>query len=733
MCFPVWRKGVGLITAVLVFGVAGAGGWLYLRDDAIKVRPDATPDDYSVVPAMLWATGHGLSFTMDPLKQCEPFLMQQQDQLDPSAIPADVKCFPAGSKFVYDRANLHYMVGIVWRLFGVSWSNLKGLLAVIFAIVAVLTYGIFRLGMNRGLSLVGTVLAMTSPVMLREAAWLRSICKAPFILASILIVGYILTTQLRPRALLFLALLTGLVIGTGLGFRQDPIICLPPALVAVAVGARIGAKHHLWYRLLACLLMIAAFTASAWPSLRMTRDTGGNNAFYLAQGFAATYFETANLTPPFYTFASGADDYLVHGLISDYAKKQRSLVIDDYSSVSAMGLARFVAMLQCAPSRVISAPAETFIVSRTNDLGFWTHKAELIARRLVMDLYETFPGDAITRWYGAVLRVVRGLQVSKSAEENTEAFQTVLYLHRPLAEHLDYYGHWYAIAAIVVISSQSPWLALCILTLLLYFCGYTSLGFQVRHAFHLSFLAIWFPLFLLSMAGRGARQALRAGTGERAWNVRKWLPYAGRMTAFGAVAFFALAAPLYAARLYQHGRVHEIHDRYVRADLEPLPFKMLERDGHTVCMPDAFPAFQESILDKAHEYLASLTIPSVTEPIVRSEYVVLEMEVQGATIDLSYQRSRVVFPYCAPKTSKDATVRLFVPVFRYADSYAARETSAVSFMFDGFNLEPGVNVKNVYRVRNAKDFPILLTVCMSNDMEETGWCYTLPRLVPWSG
>lgn len=731
-----WRKYGESILALLIFALALTAGWGYLRNDAIKVRPDATPDDFTLLPVLLWTTGHGLSLTLDPLPQCQAFLNQQEDRLDPSAIPADVTCFPDVGKFEQDRQNLHYLVGLVWRVFGISWSNLKGMLAVVFALIAVLSYGIFRLGMNRLLSIAGVVLTMSSPIMLHEAPWLRSVCKAPFILASILIIGWMLTRRLRPGALLSLALLNGIVIGIGFGFRQDPVICLPPALAAAALGARLTAEHGLRYRLLACFLMLAAFTVSAWPSLRMTHDTGGNNSFYLTQGFSARCFEDAGLLPPFYTVAATTEDHQIHALITDYARKQDKTAIDNLSSARAMGLAHFTAMLQCAPDRAICDLAVEKLLGNIDDMDLWSKQAELAARRLTADLYKTFPADVVARWYGAVLRVVQGLRLSLSEAEDSAVYRAALDLHGALGDHLDRYGHWYAFFAIVIVSARSFWMALCMLMVLLYFSGYTSLEFQMRHAFHLNLLAFWFPLFLLGLAGRAlchARAVGRHSIIASARSARAWFRPALRMAGFGAAAVLVLALPLWAARVYQQDRVREIHDRLVRAELEPVPFEVTRKEGETLCMPGAFPGFAESVLDKTHELLASWGIPAAVGPVVRSEYVALDIECTGNVAELMSQKNPIRVCRSLPETVKGNLVRVFIPVFKYSDSFIARQPSTASVAFDGFRLGNNVSVKRMYWVRTAKDFPVLLTACLPLEGQETRCCYELPSLFRWNG
>ncbi|HOT50666.1 MAG TPA: hypothetical protein PLI07_06795, partial [Candidatus Hydrogenedentes bacterium] len=165
-----------------------------------------------------------------------------------------------------------------------------------------------------------------------------------------------------------------------------------------------------------------------------------------------------------------------------------------------------------------------------------------------------------------------------------------------------------------------------------------------------------------------------------------------------------------------------------------IPFDVENRDGKTFVMPREFPAFRETLFDKSQEFLASFGIPAVTQPIVRTEYMVLEMEVRGGSFEIGYQGGPVTLP-CPERADSQASteVRVFVPVFKYADSYTAFEPSFNAFAFQGVALGPNASVKNIYRVRNAEKFPILLTVCLSGDGAGMRRCYQLPRLAAWRG
>ncbi|HNR36077.1 MAG TPA: hypothetical protein PKO36_12910 [Candidatus Hydrogenedentes bacterium] len=493
------RSGEAVIVAAL-FLMAGTAGWAFLNQPGVLFRADAESDCKLFGASLLWAMGRGMHGTTEITPEMAEFFTQQRPSLSPEEIPPDLTRFPTTGKFHVDRLYMLYAVGILWRLFGISWASVKIFWAAVFGVTGVLTYGIFRLGMNRWLSLAGTVLTLASPVMLGQLPWLRSFCKAPFLLAVMLAAGYLLLREVRPRTLLWLSLVTGFVIGIGFGFRQDAVMGLPALLAVVALGTRVAHRTPGRFRLAAALALVGAFAIPAWPVLRMTRETGGNNAFYMAQGFALeSVFDIGAERAMVCPFHSNGD-YLMHALIADYDTKQDHLPPDDFSSLRTLGAARLVTSLQANPLQAVMDLVLNMELFNRDQVDIWRKKTELLTRKLVLSLYATFPADVIGRSYAASLRIVRNLQPRNFFKEENGMFRAAERWAVPVSRHLDVFGPWYAAAAFVVIGSLGLRRAAGCLLLFLYFTGYTSIEFQMRHAFHLNFLSFWFPLFLAGAA-----------------------------------------------------------------------------------------------------------------------------------------------------------------------------------------------------------------------------------------
>jgi len=202
-------------------------------------------------PAVMFAAGHGWKNPdLDELPALHAFLHPPMpaahppaiDRFDVASLPAEVAVLP-WDNFQLRQRYLIYAVGVTWRLFGVSWSALTPLYALMYGVSAALLYGIFRLGAARAIAAALTLLLVFSPIQLDNLVRLRDYSKAPFILAAILLLGYMLRHRLTPRRLAAIALLFGVVTGIGSGFRMDVVMCLPAFVVVLLFFTRVRAER----------------------------------------------------------------------------------------------------------------------------------------------------------------------------------------------------------------------------------------------------------------------------------------------------------------------------------------------------------------------------------------------------------------------------------------------------------------------------------------------------------
>lgn len=728
-----------------LFVLAVTFGWFYLHLPGIKVFADTDDKGAALGPALLWAMGYGMSRTLftSQSPETEAFVNQERDSLSPSEFSPPLLTFPAAGKFFYDRQYTQYTVGVLWRIFGVSWDVLKGLLAVMFATMAILTYGIFRLGINRGLSLLGTLLTMFSPLMLSQLPWLRSLGKAPFILGAALAAGYMLSRPMRRGSYLALSAFLGLAMGYGLGFRQDVSICLP-ALVAVMLFGVHGERPITWpWRLVGVALLCGiCFAVLELPRRDWTQRSVGNNSFYLTQGFASSSRDIVELDLSGIHPVYSNSDLAVQGQVEHYATVQP----DRMDRKSILQLSRNYACFTAVSDLISLAPLSAIsnllmydwsAFWRTEDTSvrMWTDEAERVTRGMVRYLYLTFPADAITRCYGSALHIVRNLDHKlPGAPEPPPWLSYTAPFVQMIAAHLHEFGFLYTAATLIILAGIRLRLGFGALFLLFYFCGYTGIQFQTRHAFHLNLFSFWGPLFLLGVAGHlasGVFRNVRTQSFKQLLAPTSWRAPLQRVLIFGAVVAVLFAAPLYVARAWQYFTAGRVLAHYQSANLEPLPFHVSDSDAGPLYCPDRLPSHETPF-----DPLSDFALAQVDKREFTPEYLAADVTTNAPISPLSFQYVNpalemdgfTCFATGAPSAGP-RTFRFFFPVYHPSQRVVGTARENQSRDFKGVTLGPGMALKALYRVRNINDFPVLMCLWLPLDGQPV-WCYDrLPAVV----
>lgn len=695
--------------AWLVFVAATIGAWAYLTLFNVTTGPEYNIGDV-VRPALCVATGHGLSNFFPDTDATNDFLSKKTMRMEAADFPRNALISPKWhDKFYADRYCLVYSIGWLWRLFGISWKTINTLLILVFGVISVLTYGIFRLGMGRLLASAGTALAVSSPVVLSQLPSIRDFAKAPFILAAILCCGYLLVRPVSRRQLMVLAALMGAAIGIGAGFRQDSIICLPPVVFALLFFARGDRPFSRRIRLVAALLTILCFVPPAFPAIRMTSNTGGNNAFYLTQGFSAPSLKDLDLRLGSYRPLNSNQDDFVHAYIATFLQNHFDYM-ENMQHAGMLTLVSGLAQLQANPINPQAAAAHLNPAAR---LELWTKTAEMAARRYVYELAITFPADVITRVYASVLRILRNVQPLCYLTTPNALLDTLLKVEAPMANHQYRYGPLYALLALACIARLGYWRALGAFFLLMYFFGYPSLEFLARHAFHLNFIALWCPLFVLG------KLLQSMSTIRRTHSLRGLAAVAPPMRTVAAVILsvtILLALPLGIARWRQDISVARLQEQYQQALLEPLPSSQeTDKRGSTISRPDHLPTFESVAMPELWNALSALGAPIHPIPSVLAEYLVAEIETteKSPQVSIVYGNSDpanadLYLDDAATTSSANTphTLRFFFPAFCFTQNVTGQSHS----IFKGIAPGPGVQIRRLYRVRNIRNFPFLMNV-----------------------
>lgn len=708
------RPGLEIAIVLLLFLLTAVGAWGYLTASGTTPGPMHGDSMLEILSAVRWAAGYGFSepipfplsliYTPAFADLCVgklDFITQKGDAFPPNEMPHHLLLpFEGDPKFIYDRIYLLYAIGLLWRVTGISWSALNFLAAFFAGLTAAIGYGVCRLGMRRPVAVLTTLCFASSPLFLTEIPALRDLAKAPFILAAVLVIGYLLAHAPKKRMLLIAAALIGLFLGFGMGFRQDIIIAPPPLLFALlfAPGAR---RLALRVRLASILLFLVCFLIPAYPVFRMVGETGGNNSFHLMQGLAQPMFadvDTARASyGPFYT----DDDYLVHATITQYDLQTRH---DRYEVRDTLRL-----LLTRLSIRELPVNPELALVLAgisnycRSDLDIWSSPSEEVTRRLVRDVALTLPADIVTRWYGATLRCIRGLQGKNFFwDVSNPILQHMMDWHGPFIRHFRSYGLAYAGIVFLILAGQDLFLGIGAALLLLYFCGYTSIQFQLRHAFHLDLVSYWLAGFLLNLLLVTCFGKWKDLLGAPRRFFAPMCAALGRAAAASLILMLILLLPLYSARLVQRFQTNKLLKQYESAVLEPVAATRTEQPGGRVLYsPVSLPDLERS----------------PDSPEILGAYLVLELE-QGEQIPsagIEYTRTEFEWDKTDDPpvwgTDNPGRLRYFFPVFDFSKGFQDRTSYGSPLpRFVGVSVPQGVTVKGLYRVRNKEQLPIMMNM-----------------------
>ena len=493
-------------------------------------------------PAVMLASGRG--FYQPDLKSApvlRAFLRNETETLLPEDLPdflpeeADLSIITVSAYHRY----LLYTVAFFWRILGISWSSLEPLAALLLGVCAIAVYGLMRLGMGRILSATLALFFVLSPQMLTMLPSLRDFSKAPFLLLLIFILGALIKYRIPWGRLMGLSLFLGFLHGIALGFRQDAIVFVPPALIVLLLAGLRDSGGAAWRRALPVVLYASTFMIAGAPMLG--RMEGGAQPYHpMVQGFSMKRAASLGMEPGAYEpLASGSDNY-AFSMLYDYYERT-------------------------------SAGPDTHI--EFNGPG-----SEIAGRQYLLDMGRHFPADLLARGYAALLRTFRytdGEPIwSLSGSPWKDLFERP---HSALSHHLRVFGLIYAGTALLLISAHSPVLAFIVLVFLLYVCGYVSLQCEFRHAFHLSFVPLWILGFLVQHLFSAGLHCRRTAEKMRA----AWPGAAAKIFAFSLSAVVMMLTPLYVLRFYQHHQAEPLLETVAQLERSSVPVQEYSETGWT--------------------------------------------------------------------------------------------------------------------------------------------------------
>ena len=262
---------------------------------------------------------------------------------------------------------LHASLSSVFWLTGPRRSVYVGYMAAMVGLTVLAAYGLFRLGVGPLLASLAILPFVFSDLHLRNALHPAEYAKAPFFLGCLFLVGSIVRREPARWGLVAPAIAAGLVVGIGIGFKTDLLVCIPIAVVVIAAFAptSVGAPR----RATAVAAFLGAALLSAWPVLKAQfTDEWGSLLPVQVLGGMDRSFADYYAEPSLYDYGIRFDDAHIADVINSYDQR---------------------------------------VNGSTMFAQFYSKEMQRAATRLVADIDRTFPADFLLRSFAAVINVLK--------------------------------------------------------------------------------------------------------------------------------------------------------------------------------------------------------------------------------------------------------------------------------------------------------------------------------------
>lgn len=691
---PRWLKwSAELVLLSALAGVSFTVAHRYLATAAIK-----SIVEWELAPAVVVACGGGFQRPEIESPALQGFLLRHT-----ATVSCDEVAGPTVTPLPVARGERYsiYAAGWAMRAGGMSWATLDAYFASLFAFSMALAYGIFRFAAGPLLASAGVIGLVWSSQVLALGSF-RDFGKQPAFFALWLGLAWLLKRSLAPspQRLVMPAVVTGGLLGVGIGFRIDAMIFLPVFVAVIAVVAPRFDLAGVKAKGIALGAFLLAFVSAGWPVLGSTSE-GSNSAHVVVMGLMATHTRELGLAPTAYDLGDTSSDAFVYALIATHANT----------------------------SRQAAAP-----------LYLGTPEYDSAGTGLLADVARHFPADLLTRALAATAQAIAAPfeTASRSGYLNlvpsnpSPWFLKVGEWRDAALAWPEGRSLWLAVVVLMVVASRNWRLGLLLAALLLYFGGYSMLQFSRRHTFHLDVIGIGLALAAVQMVADAGRSRLRLA-GSRPPRPRpNWIRGIALVLGITVVIVGVLAG----VRWWQQGHVRGLIERTLAADwedarpvAEPLAASML-LNGEPRATWRVMPGFEpQRWIDGTLFRVTRPTGPggeSLSKPDIQAEYMRVALSAgcgvpvvtavaaytgAEATLQREYTRAFDV-PVIPGRTS-----HVMMPVFYF-------DGTGVWTNFDGIAVPSGqaACVTAVERAASPYALPFpLLSVMLRPDWQDQRW------------
>ncbi|MCX8064376.1 MAG: hypothetical protein N3G21_04310 [Candidatus Hydrogenedentes bacterium] len=466
------------------------------------------------IPSVMFACGHGLvNVNPSEIPHLRAFLEFAEQTFSGEYIPEDVKYLELDG---YQSCHLYlvYTVGIIWRLFGVSWEVLRWFLVGLFAVTTLIIYGIARIFLPSFLSIVVGYSFLREETALIILPILRDFIRGTFILAVLFTLFNLLKGKNDRRRYLLNCCSIGLTCGLGMGFRQELLMFFILSLLVLVI---IPIDKHLIKFPSRCLgigITIVIFIISSYPVLKAYHHYGTYGFHHTLMGFATEHDDLAGLERTNYERIYKYDDMLVSASADIYSCLQNSPKEKNYPDI---------------------------------------REPEWEKRKLILAYFYWFPADILVRIYSAIARITDHIITS--------------------ALPVNLYRTFLSIGIILLFIAMDFHKGVCFGLILLYSMAIQTLQFNFRHSFYLLFLPWLLYALLIYWLFKGAYVLWEGGRNSLKDNIEKLTGIVKRFIVFGLLAIGISEGILFIARQIQTHQLSRLFNSYRTAEYESLSYK----------------------------------------------------------------------------------------------------------------------------------------------------------------
>lgn len=644
-----------IIAVVMAFAFAINHAYLHSIEAPLENRYQAQLSH--LYPAIFWAADYGLGTTdVEEIPGLPEFIFGKTESFDISAIPPDIQLAPLTSPAL-SHLYLLYAVGLTWRLFGVSLEALVMLLVFLRTINILVIYALFRTVFCRGISLAAALFLCLTPALLFEGLMLRYFFQSPFLFSTFLVCLALTVRQWKPSSVLAFSALTGGMLGIGMGFRQDLLICLPPSLAGLLCFARVKLPYTLRRRATALFLFTLLFILFASPVLLRKETTGGETPLHAVLlglsprvesdlGFGGASYEvmpaavigdSANLAViSTYARRAGTTESMLNKDSGEYKRyegdKDTNLLLDPYYLFNGRVYAQY-------------------------------------AERYVRDLLWTFPADFITRAWEAVASVPRipadmHELLCRTHDGLPRWIRVNLWFQEIILTHIKNWGLLYMVLALCAYSGRHFSSALFLTGVLAWFGGSSSLMYAYRYIHYLAVLPVLASLVFFYVIVKFLMRAVRAGDSRRLPGKTRLKADAINILCFLGVLLFVFVVPIAVLRFWQARQVNFLVDTIEASAMTPIQMAAKIREHSMLFCPET--------------PLPGLVGSGTLEPgNAAGEYVALAFDTHGRDIPVTieYDKKRSMNDYSQTIVVQGiddgdvGRVYLYFPVYELDTSY----------------------------------------------------------------